>query len=107
MGKKQIHIFVYQLTLDDRSRYIGMTTNPEKRFKEHAAGYGSIHTRNKKILKKEILYQGPVANRWHARILENKIADTLRADHPGECIRGGELSDRFRIIVYKRAFSHG
>ena len=46
--------YVYLLQCGDRSIYTGITTDVERRFKEHQSGIGGKYTRAKKAVK--VLY---------------------------------------------------
>ena len=46
--------FVYILECEDNTLYTGITTDVERRFKEHSEGKGGTYTRAKKV--KKILY---------------------------------------------------
>jgi putative endonuclease len=46
--------YVYLLECEDRSVYTGISTNVERRFKEHAVGKGARYTSSKKA--KRVLY---------------------------------------------------
>ena len=46
--------FVYLIQCSDKSIYTGITTDVQRRFKEHKSGKGGHYTRSKKVTK--ILY---------------------------------------------------
>lgn len=46
--------YVYIIQCADNTLYTGITTDVERRFKEHRAGKGSAYTRSRKI--KKLLY---------------------------------------------------
>lgn len=96
-------IFIYLLKLNDQTWYIGLTTNMDRRLKQHQKGYGSIHTRGKKIVENEVILTQQVKNKWQGRLIENTIANDYRKDHSDRIIRGGELSTRYKKILLKRS----
>lgn len=96
-------IFVYQLLLDNDEFYVGMTNNPERRKKDHEKGSGSIWTKGKKILEMKILWEGPVANKYQAMLIENTWAERKRAELFEKKVWGGYLSKRYKKIIIKRA----
>jgi putative endonuclease len=53
--------YVYILECKDGSLYTGITTDVERRFKEHQEGVGSHYTKARKA--KKIVYTEEVANR--------------------------------------------
>ncbi|HRH33121.1 MAG TPA: GIY-YIG nuclease family protein [bacterium] len=53
--------FVYILQCADKSLYTGITTDVERRFKEHSEGRGGHYTRSHK--PKKIVYIEKVKNR--------------------------------------------
>lgn len=69
--------FVYLLECEDDSLYTGITTNLERRFKEHKEGTGGHFTRAKKA--KRIVYSEPHANRSSALKREAAIKRLTRA----------------------------
>ena len=46
--------YVYLIECGDKSLYTGITTDVERRFKEHNSGKGGAYTRAKKV--KRVLY---------------------------------------------------
>ena len=46
--------YVYLIECVDKTLYTGITTDVNRRFKEHATGLGGAYTRSKKV--KKILY---------------------------------------------------
>jgi putative endonuclease len=63
--------FVYLLECEDNSLYTGVTTDVERRFKEHLAGIGSNFTRAKKA--KRIVYTEQHPDRSSAQKREAEI----------------------------------
>jgi putative endonuclease len=63
--------FVYILQCRDGSYYTGITTDVERRFKEHKNGTGGLYTRAKKA--KRIVYQEKHADRSSASKREAEI----------------------------------
>ena len=47
--------YVYIILCSDRSLYTGITTDPDRRFRQHAAGNGAKYFRGRKPLR--IVYQ--------------------------------------------------
>lgn len=43
--------YVYIILCSDRSLYTGITTDPERRFRQHAAGGGAKYFRGRKPMK--------------------------------------------------------
>ena len=70
--------FVYILKCKDGSLYTGITTNVERRFKEHKEGKGGAYTRAKKAIK--ILYTEKIKNRSKASKREAEIKKLRRAE---------------------------
>lgn len=68
--------FVYLAKCEDGSIYTGITTDPERRLKEHQAGIGGAYTRAKKVVK--ILYTEEFPNRSLASKREFEIKSWRR-----------------------------
>ena len=43
--------FVYLIKCKDNTLYTGITTNVERRFKEHSLGMGGAYTRARKVIR--------------------------------------------------------
>ncbi len=97
-------IWVYLLTLNDDSLYVGVTTNMVRRLKDHQAGIGSIFTKGRVVMEWEILCSTDVDNKYQALLLENKQAEDLRKQFPFKKISGGTLSKKYKKIVIRKAF---
>lgn len=63
--------FVYLIQCEDKSIYTGITTDLERRFKEHQNKIGSSYTRAHKV--KKILYSEKHKNRSKASKREAEI----------------------------------
>ncbi len=63
--------FVYIIECKDKSLYTGITTDVERRFKEHQAGIGGRYTSAKKVVK--IVYKEKYPNRSSALKREAEI----------------------------------
>lgn len=85
---------IYVLLLDDFVRYVGLTSNLQKRVQAHRRGRGSIHTKDKKIVIVEEFFQIEVANVWQARLREYEYAQKKRVEHGRYMVRGGELTSK-------------
>lgn len=77
--------FVYMLTCADGSLYTGITTDVQRRFKEHQAGTGGHYTRARKPIR--IFYTENAKDRSTALKREAAIkkltkAQKLRLPHP-------------------------
>lgn len=69
--------FVYLIECQDNTIYTGITTDIERRFKEHTLGKGSAYTRSKK--PKKIIHTESHANRSSALKREAEIKSWPRA----------------------------
>ncbi|MEK7564839.1 MAG: GIY-YIG nuclease family protein [Patescibacteria group bacterium] len=63
--------FVYIIECKDKSLYTGITTDIERRFREHKNGMGGSYTRAKKVIK--IVYKEKHPNRSSALKCEAEI----------------------------------
>lgn len=63
--------FVYILECEDGSLYTGITTDLERRFKEHQEGIGSHYTKAKKA--KKIMYSEECSDRSSASKRELEV----------------------------------
>jgi putative endonuclease len=80
--------YVYLLECADKTLYTGITTNLERRFKEHQAGTGSRYTRAKKAAR--LLYSEPHRNRSSASRREAEIKKWNRRDKLALAAKGVE-----------------
>lgn len=70
--------YVYILQCADHSLYTGITTDVERRFKEHVEGKGGHYTRAHKA--KKIVYTEPKTNRSLASKREAEIKKLSRSE---------------------------
>ncbi len=63
--------YVYILKCKDRTLYTGITTNLQRRFKEHKSGKGACYTKWKKVIK--IVYSEEQPDRSSAMKREAEI----------------------------------
>lgn len=68
--------FVYVIECKDKTLYTGITTDIERRFKEHSLGKGGAYTRAKKVVM--ILYTEQFTNRSEASKREAEIKSWRR-----------------------------
>ena len=68
--------YVYILECKDGTLYTGITTDVERRFKEHSLGKGGAYTRSKKA--KKILYTEKLKTRSRALKREFEIKSLSR-----------------------------
>lgn len=70
--------FVYLLECADKSIYTGITTNLERRFKEHKEGKGASYTKSHGAIK--IIYSEKHKDRSSASKRESEIKKLSRED---------------------------
>ena len=70
--------FLYLLQCGDKTIYTGITTDVERRFKEHQAGKGGHYTRARKAIK--ILYTEKLKTRSEALKREAQIKKLNRTE---------------------------
>jgi len=63
--------YLYLLECKDKSIYTGITTDIQRRFKEHSLGKGGAYTRSKKV--KKVLYTEQFKTRSEALKRELEI----------------------------------
>ncbi|TSC88830.1 MAG: putative endonuclease [Parcubacteria group bacterium Gr01-1014_3] len=68
--------YVYILECQDKTLYTGITTDIQRRFKEHSLGIGSAYTRAKKVNK--VLYTEQFKTRSEAQKREAEIKSWRR-----------------------------
>ena len=68
---KNLNYYVYLIECKDNTLYAGITTNTQRRFKEHLLGKGGAYTRSKKV--KKLLYTEKCKNRSTALKREAEI----------------------------------
>lgn len=67
---------VYLIECEDGTLYAGVTTDIQRRFKEHRLGKGGAYTRSKKV--KKVLYTEKYKNRSNALKREAEIKNWRR-----------------------------
>lgn len=70
--------YVYMILCSDKSLYTGITTDPERRFRQHAAGSGAKYFRGHKPLR--IVYQEGGHTRSSASCRELQIKRMTHVD---------------------------
>lgn len=68
--------FVYLIECSDKSIYTGITTDIERRFREHSLGRGGAYTRSKRV--KKVLYTEQYPTRNEALKREAQIKSWRR-----------------------------
>ena len=63
--------YVYLIECGDKTLYTGITTDIQRRFKEHSLGKGGAYTRSKKVRK--VLYTEQFSTRSEALEREAQI----------------------------------
>ncbi len=63
--------YVYLIECEDGTIYTGVTTDIQRRFKEHSSGKGGTYTRSKKV--KKVLYTEKYKDRSGALKRESEI----------------------------------
>lgn len=63
--------YLYLIECEDKTLYTGITTDVERRFREHHSGKGGAYTRSKKV--KKILYTEKFKTRGEALRRESEI----------------------------------
>lgn len=96
-------LWIYVLLLDDFTRYVGLTTNVQKRYQAHKRKRGSVHTKDKGIVSMEEYFAIEVENIWVARLWEWEYAQKLRVQYGRHMVRGGELTKQKVKEFYKKA----
>ena len=86
--------FVYMIICSDQSLYTGITTDPERRFREHVTGCGAKYFRGRQPVRMVYLELRPDRSDATKRELEIK-----RLNRTGKCVLiSAEVNgiDRFR-----------
>ena len=81
--------YVYIMECLDKTLYTGITTDLERRFKEHNSGKGGAYTRSKKVIK--ILYTEKFPSRSTALKREAEIK-SWRRDKKLALIRASKIT---------------
>ena len=68
--------YIYLIKCKDKTLYTGITTDIQRRFKEHSLGKGGAYTRSKKV--ERVLYTEPYENRSSALKRESEIKGWTR-----------------------------
>lgn len=69
--------YVYLIECEDKTIYTGITTDIQRRFKEHDSGKGGAYTRSKKV--KKILHAEQFETRSQAQKREAEIKGWSRS----------------------------
>jgi predicted GIY-YIG superfamily endonuclease len=98
-----MQLFIYVLRLDDFTRYVGLTSDVHRRYRQHLSGKGSVHTKkwNNIILEETIPIR--VTNIYEGRLAEYRYAKQLRIHYGRYHVRGGELSPKMIKRLTKKA----
>lgn len=99
-----MYIYIYRLWIRKGIIYVGMTTQPSRRIKDHKNGKGSIHTIGQIIENHDILWKGPVKNKYHGMLIENSYARRMKEQYSCYKVLGGELTPSYKKRVIKKAF---
>ncbi len=94
--------YVYLLRLAEGMLYTGITTDPERRLKEHAEkkGVGAKYTRTKTVVGMECIFSAQ--NRAEASKLEYQLKKLTKAQKE-EIVHNGDLlclKDKIQIEKY-------
>ena len=97
--------FVYLIECSDKSIYTGITTDVQRRFKEHSSGKGGAYTRSKKVNK--ILYTEKFPTRSLASKRESEIKSWRRKKKLNliklKISKAGSLPGSNRVYSIKRS----
>ncbi|MDB5177107.1 MAG: hypothetical protein JWN75_775 [Candidatus Saccharibacteria bacterium] len=96
------HWHLYVLKLEEDKWYIGISTDVEKRFKQHMSGFASAAwTKKYKPIKiQDTRYLGDIAID-KAQQIEGRITRKYMEKYGDENVRGGDLTD---VDGYRRRF---
>lgn len=73
-----IMYYIYIIECKDKTLYTGITTDVQRRFKEHSLGKGGSYTRAKGV--KKVLYTEKATTRSKALKREHKIKELSRQE---------------------------
>ena len=86
---------IYKLELEDGKKYVGKTTNVDKRMDQHFSGNGAKVTQKFKPLEGEIVDSCPG---YFSDKLEQKHTDTNIKKHGYNNVRGGKYTNSHTLI---------
>ncbi|MDO8496184.1 MAG: GIY-YIG nuclease family protein [bacterium] len=84
--------YVYLIECKDKTLYTGITTDIQRRFKEHSSGKGGAYTRSKKVVK--VLYTEQFETRSRALKREAEI-------------KGWTRIKKLNLIQNKKSYKNG
>lgn len=91
-GNKKENYFLYVLSLSNGGMYVGITNNPERRFKEHSSGQGSKVTHTYPPTGVITCYSLGYMTYAQAEKFEDDKTLELMEINGYSCIRGGHWS---------------
>ena len=78
--------YVYSLNLKNGKKYVGMTSNPQKRFDDHFSGNGSAWCQKYKPISINHIQQ--CKNKSNAKKAETIVYHNMKNYHGGDKVRG-------------------
>lgn len=78
--------YVYSLNLEDGKKYIGMTSNPEKRIADHINGKGAQFTQKNKVVSVNHINQ--CSSKKAAQNAERIVYYNMKKYHGTKKVRG-------------------
>jgi len=88
------HWWLYILKLEDNKWYVGISTNVQKRFNQHKAGFaGAAWTKRYKPLKIHYVKDLGVVETEKAQLYEGRVTRKYMEEYGDNNVRGGDLTD--------------
>lgn len=90
--------YLYILALEQNKWFVGVSTNPKKRYHQHEIGKGSAWTRKYKPLQMDKVIDLKTHSPYAAQYYEEILTMKLQAKHGKHNVRGGDITDINRSI---------
>lgn len=94
--------YIYTIKCENNCYYVGQTTNPERRLKQHQSGKGAWFTRQNKPI--EMIDRIPIGVMTTSQAMEweNKITAQLIKQHGLNNVRGGAfIQKNHKYFIHK------
>lgn len=90
--------YIYVLKLENDKWFVGISTNPERRYNQHVRGRGDPWTKKHKPIKLDMSQDLQTSNPATAQYYESMLLDQLKAKYGRSNVEGGDTADITRYV---------